>query len=80
MWTNTNGDRRLVIVNYADNQSQCYVRLPQLESGHRVMHFEDRMGMAKFDRDRHDLDARGLYLDMPAWGFHVFDITGIDEA
>src|SRR5207342_674863 len=51
MWTNTTGDRRLVVVNYADHQSQCYLRLPQPESGHRVMHFEDRMSMVNFDRD-----------------------------
>ena len=73
MWTNTTGDRRLVVVNYADNQSQCYVRLPQLDQGHRMLRFEDRMGAVTFDRDRNDLDARGLYLDMPAWGYHVFD-------
>src|SRR4249919_603365 len=29
LWTSTAGDRRLVAVNYAANQSQCYVRLPQ---------------------------------------------------
>jgi hypothetical protein len=38
------------------------------------------MGAACFDRDRHDLGARGLYLDMPAWGYHVFDIATINEA
>jgi len=80
MWTNTNGDRRLVIVNYADNQSQCYVRLPQLDSGQRPLHFEDQMSAGAFDRDRNDLEARGLYLDMPAWGYHVFEITALDEA
>ena len=44
------------------------------------MRFDDLMGAARFDRDRHDLDARGLYLDMPAWGYHVFDVTALDEA
>ncbi len=39
------------------------------------MRFEDLMGTARFDRDRNDLDAGGLYLDMPAWGYHVFDVT-----
>ena len=38
------------------------------------------MGAARFDRDRDDLHARGLYLDMPAWGYHVFDVTALDEA
>jgi hypothetical protein len=25
--------------------------------------------------ERSDLDARGLYVDMPAWGYNVFDVT-----
>ena len=40
----------------------------------------DQMGSGCFDRDGHDLDARGLYLDVPPWGYHVFDITAIEEA
>ena len=80
LWTSTAGDRRLVAVNYAANQSQCYVRLPPQDRGDRPVRFEDLMGTACFDRDRHDLDARGLYLDMRAWDYHVFDITTIDEA
>ena len=39
-----------------------------------VVRFEDQMGAGGFDRDRHDLNARGLYLDLPAWGYHIFDI------
>ena len=47
------------------------------------MRFEDLMGpvgTVGFDRERRDLDARGLYLDMPAWGYHVFDVTALEEA
>ena len=76
LWTGTAGDRWLVAVNYAANQSQCYVRLPQMDHGHGVVRFEDQMGGGGFARDRHDLDARGLYLDLPAWGYHIFAIDG----
>lgn len=79
LWTSTAGDRRLVAVNYAANQSQCHVRLPPQDPRDRPVRFEDLMGAARFDRDRHDLDARGLYLDMPAWGYHVFDTAAIDQ-
>jgi glycosidase len=75
LWTGSAVDRRLVAVNYAANQSQCYVRLPRLDDGHRVLRFEDRMGAGGFDRDNDDLDALGLYLDLPAWGYHIFDIA-----
>jgi hypothetical protein len=74
LWTAPTGERRLVAVNYAANQSQCYVRLP-LAGGGSPVRFDDRTGAVRFDRDRHDLDARGLYLDVPAWGYHVFDVT-----
>ena len=60
-------------VNYAGNQSQCYVRLPAPGPG--VVKFRDVMGELAFDRDGRDLDARGLYLDMPPWGYHVFEVT-----
>jgi hypothetical protein len=60
----------MVAVNYAANQSQCYVRLPA--SGGGNVKFNDLLGPSAFDRDGHDLDARGLYLDMPPWGYHVF--------
>jgi glycosidase len=73
MWTSQTGARRLVAINYAGNQSQCYVRLPTPCAG--GVRFRDVMGDLAFDRDGHDLDARGLYLDMPPWGYHVFDVT-----
>jgi hypothetical protein len=75
IWTGKSGDRRLVAVNYAGNQSQCYVRLPA--SGGRGIRFKDLMGSLTFDRDGDDLDSHGLYLDMPAWGHHVFDVTAV---
>jgi hypothetical protein len=77
MWTGTAGERRLVVVNYAANQSQCYVRLPLQELSGRSVRLQDLMGPAGFDREGSDLDARGLYLDMPAWGYHVFDVKAV---
>ena len=71
------GQRRLMAVNYAGNQSQCYVRLPFPElSGHTVR-LKDLMGPASYDRDGSDLVSRGLYLDLPAWGYHVFEVTAL---
>jgi hypothetical protein len=72
MWTRKTGEQRLVAVNYAQNQSQCYVRLPTF--GTDVVRFRDVMGSLAFDRDGRDLDARGLYLDMSPWGYHVFEM------
>jgi glycosidase len=73
IWTGKAGERRLVAINYAGNQSQCYLRLPA--SGGGVVRFTDAMGTLVVDRDGHDLATRGLYLDMPPWGYHVFEVT-----
>ena len=75
MWRGANGERRLVAVNYAGNQSQCYVRLASPELGGRGVRFRDLTGPTNFDRSSTDLVARGLYLDMPPWSYHVFEVT-----
>jgi hypothetical protein len=68
------GGRRLVAVNYSAHQSQCYVRimLPDRDAG--TVRLTDLLSPAIFDRDGRDLDERGLYLDLPPWGYHVFDL------
>ena len=35
----------------------------------------DRMCAAIYDRSGDDLAARGLYLDLPGWGYHVFEVS-----
>jgi hypothetical protein len=74
-WQGPGGERLLVTVNYAPNQSQCYVRLPFTDLGHGRWRFEDVLGNATYDRDGNDLQARGLYLDVPPWQAHVFSLT-----
>jgi hypothetical protein len=32
------------------------------------------MGALAFERDGGELQSRGLFLDMPAWGYHVFEV------
>jgi hypothetical protein len=73
VWTGETGEQRLVAVNYAEHQSQCFVRLPAQGAG--GTRFKDLMGSLAFDRGSRDLEARGLYLDMPPWGYHVFEVT-----
>ena len=29
----------------------------------------------RYEREGDELARRGLYLDMPAWGHHVFEVT-----
>jgi hypothetical protein len=74
-WQGSGGQRLLVAVNYAAGQGQCYVRLPFADLVGRQVGFTDRMGTGRYDRDGDELLSKGLYLDLPPWGYHVFDIT-----
>jgi len=68
----------IVVTNYAPNQSQCYLQIPFDDlCGHRIR-LQDLMGSAIYERDGDELVSRGLYLDMPAWGYHVFKLTTLD--
>ena len=71
------GERLIVVVNYAANQSQCYVRLPFPDLAGRAVRLKDLTGPASYDREGSDLVSRGLYLDLPPWGYHVFEMTAL---
>jgi hypothetical protein len=73
-WETPDGPRRLVVVNYAGHQGQCYVRLPFPDLEGRSVSLRDLMSPASYDRNGGELLARGLYLDLPSWGYHVFDV------
>jgi hypothetical protein len=77
-WQGDDGQRRLVAVNYAENQSQCYARLPFGDLSGRSVRLADLMNPANYDRDGSELLSRGLYLDLPPWGYHVFDVMASD--
>ena len=40
----------------------------------KQIHFRDLMSAASYDREVGDLAARGLYLDLPPWGYHAFSV------
>ncbi len=71
------GQRRLIAVHYAGNQGQCRVRLPFPDLAGRTLRLKDLMGPASYDRDGNDLLSGGLYLDMPPWSYHVFEMTAL---
>ena len=61
----TQGDRRLLVaVNYAPRHGQCYV---SLDLG-RPFTLVDLLGDARYEREG------DLFLDMPPWGHHVFEM------
>lgn len=74
-WQGVGDDRLLIAVNYAENQSQCLVRLPFADLGDKTWRLQDLLGPATYDRDGETLGAKGLFLDVRPMGFHVFDLS-----
>lgn len=69
------GGRLLVVVNYGAIQGQCRVNLPFGDLNGKRFTLRDLMSPASYDRDGDDLTAGGLYVDLPAWGYHVFEVV-----
>lgn len=76
-WQGPVGELLLVVVNYASNQSQCYVRLPYADLGASRWRFADLIGDDVYAREGGDLQSRGLYLDMAPWKAAVFSMARI---
>ena len=74
-WQGPGGEPLLVAVNYAPNQSQCYVRLPFPNLRNGQWRLQDLLSHTQYDRDGNDLESRGLYLDEPPWKTSVFSIS-----
>jgi len=71
------GERRLLtVVNYGGAQGQCYVTLGMEGLAGRTFTLTDMLGDASYQRDGDGLanPNEGLYLDLPAWGHHVFEL------
>lgn len=70
-------NRVLVAVNYSSVWSQCYVQLPSDAISEGEWQLKDEIGDAVYERDGSELRAKGLYLDMPPWGAHVFSLSKV---
>jgi glycosidase len=70
-------ERLLVVVNYAGNQAQCHVKFPFANLPGRTVHLRDLMSGACYERVGNNLVSPGLYIDLPSWGYHVFEVASV---
>jgi len=71
------GERWLcAAVNFAALPGQCFVRLPMPQLAGRTLRFRDLLAPVEYERPGDDLLQRGLYLDLPPWGHHLFEVMG----
>ncbi len=72
------GERRLLVaVNYGPPQAQAYVGAGMTGLQGRKFTLVDLLGDARYERSGDDIAGGGLYLDMPPWGYNVFDVVEV---
>ena len=74
-WQEEKHGARLIVVNYAPHVGQCYIELPLESFESSSIEFRDLIGTAVFSRERSKLVTRGMYFDLPSYGFHVFEVV-----
>lgn len=66
-WQSPKREYLVVAVNYAPNQSQCYVRLPFVDLAGSRWQLLDQFSPARYEWNGDDLHGRGLFLDLAPW-------------
>jgi hypothetical protein len=74
-WESSSDPRLLATINYGSSRGQCYVELPFPELNGKQVVLRDLLSTAQYERSGDELASRGLYLDMAAWGYHLFEIV-----
>ena len=70
------GECLAVVVNLGAEPAQARVRFPWADLGGRRLRLADAMSGEVYDRDGSELLGPGLYVALPAWGFHLLSLAG----
>jgi len=77
-WQGVDEQRAMAVVNYAPNQSQCYLTLPWPNLHGQIYRLNNLMATDGYYRSGDSLVSPGLYVDLPAWGYGVFELIRED--
>jgi hypothetical protein len=73
-WQSKDNQRLIITVNFAPNHSQCYAPLPFEDLAGKTWILRDKLSDQEYLREGSQLISPGLYLDLPPWGYHVFEM------
>jgi hypothetical protein len=68
-------EQLIIAVNFSDHPSQAKLSLPFETSGNKTYRFEDPINNETYDWAGSNLATNGLFVDLPAWGAHVFAVS-----
>ena len=74
-WEKSAKERLIAVVNFSNHPSQTRLRLPFANQSNTTCRFHELIGAGDYDRAGSELASSGLYIDLPAWGQHVFSVT-----
>lgn len=75
LWSGPGAELRLAVVNLGPTTGQCRLSFPlPRDQGGRQVELVDLLGEARYERSAEELRDPGLYLDLPAQAFHLFDL------
>ncbi|HXX64224.1 MAG TPA: alpha-amylase family glycosyl hydrolase [Bacteroidota bacterium] len=74
-WHSRSSGTRMIVVNYAPHNSQCYVDVPMDDIEGPMLEFRDLLGDAAYTRDKNGLSSRGMYFDLSAYGMHILEVA-----
>jgi len=72
-WTKQK-EQYLVVVNLSENPAQGRVRWPWPETSPPKWKLSDPIQSIKFTRNSEETNHEGLYVDLPGWGYHFFQV------
>ncbi|HSP20038.1 MAG TPA: hypothetical protein VLQ79_11005, partial [Myxococcaceae bacterium] len=74
-WTWSRPDvGHVVVVNLSDAPAQARIPLPWPDLAHRTVTLTDLLKRQRFDRVGTELVDPGLFVDLPAYGMHLFGV------
>ena len=70
-------EHHLVAVNLSSHPAQCFLRLDLPALAGHPWRLQDLLSDAQYARDGDELLAQGLYLNLPSYGCHLFQLQPI---
>ena len=68
-------DRYLILVNLSDSDVQARVQVPWSDLRGKTWRLKDALSDASYDRDGDDMAGPGLYVELGAWHYNLFQCT-----
>lgn len=78
-WEGSYSKTGVVVVNYAPYSSQCFLQLPLPYLADKKWKLQNMMGEEYYERVGNSMLSEGLFLDMPAWHYHVFEFKPLKK-